>query len=258
MILTEILRHKEIEVAARVQSVPQSALESAIEKASPPRGFRSALQSSPRMGLIAEVKCSSPSAGRIAGDFDPAKIAKGYEDAGANCLSVLTDERYFQGALEHLRLARAATGLPVLRKDFVVDPYQIYEARAWGADAVLLIAAAMDEQKLAGLKNLATSLGMDVLVEVHSAREMDAAIRTGADLIGINSRNLQTFVTNLSVIEELAGLVPPGAVLVGESGIRTRADVERLRRSGVRAILVGETLMRAPDVKSAVLDLLHA
>ncbi len=209
-----------------------------------------------RVGLIAEVKKASPSAGVICADFDPVRIAKSYEAAGADCLSVLTDEHFFQGHLEYLTAIRSEVQLPLLRKDFTIDPYQIYEARAAGADAILLIVAALTPSQIEDFAGLARDLGMAALVEVHTGEEMRVALATEATLIGINSRDLKTFVTDLAAVERLAAMVPPSTTLVGESGIKRAADVLRLKNAGVHAILVGETLMRSPDIAAAVLELL--
>lgn len=222
-----------------------------------PRAFEASLRRSDgRIGLIAEVKKASPSAGVICPDFDPVRIAKRYEAAGADCLSVLTDQRFFQGHLDYLTAIRSEVELPLLRKDFTIDPYQIYEARAAGADAILLIVAALTPGQIQEYAGLARDLGMAALVEVHTQEEMRIALAAQATLIGINSRDLKTFVTDLAVIERLATMVPPSATLVGESGIKSAADVLRLRNAGVHAILVGETLMRSPDIVAAVQALL--
>ncbi len=218
------------------------------------RSFREALVSPRfgRLGLIAEVKKASPSAGVICENFDPAGMAKVYESSGAACLSVLTDAKYFQGSLEDLKAVRAAAGLPVLRKDFVIDARQVLEAVEWGADAVLLIAAILDEEALARLHRLAAAAGLSVLVEVHDEAELERALRIGATLIGVNNRDLRTFAVDLRTTERLAAKLSAVAnretlVLVAESGIKMREDVERLVRCGAQALLVGESLMRAGD-----------
>lgn len=204
------------------------------------------------MRVVAEIKKASPTAGLIRPDFDAAAIGRGYQAGGAAAISVLTDEIYFQGSLDIFREVRAAVDLPLLRKDFTIDPFQVYEARAAGADAVLLIVSILDEDQLRGLQALARELGMDALVEVHTSVEMELARRVDADLVGINNRDLKTFVTRLETTAELAALAPPGAVLVALSGISSREDVETMARSGAHAVLVGESLMRQPDVASAV------
>jgi indole-3-glycerol phosphate synthase len=202
--------------------------------------------------VIAEVKRASPSKGLLREDFDPAAIAQSYEAAGAACLSVLTDREFFRGAPEHLAAARAACALPVLRKDFVIEPYQVYESRAIGADAILLIAAALAPAAMRELEAIAFGLGMAVLAEVHDRAELEAALALATPLIGINNRNLRSFETRLETTLELATAVPQGRIVVTESGISSPADVERMRRAGVRAFLVGEAFMRAPDPGAAL------
>jgi indole-3-glycerol phosphate synthase len=216
-----------------------------------PRGFRAALAARPEVALIAEVKKASPSAGVIREDFVPRLIARAYREGGARCLSVLTDEEFFQGSLTYLAEAREAVDLPVLRKDFILDELQVLEARAWGADCVLLIVAALEQEELADLQKQARDLGMDALVEVHTREELEVALSVEADLIGINNRDLRTFEVRLETSHELAAEVPDEAVIVAESGIKSREDVERLKESGVDAILVGESLMRSPDLVGA-------
>ena len=218
--------------------------------APPPRGFRAALEArigAGRAAVIAELKRASPSRGIIRRDFDPARIAAGYERGGAAALSVLTDRDFFQGSPDHLRAARAATALPALRKDFLVDPWQVHEARAMGADCVLLIVAALDDDRLRALAELAGELGLDTLVEVHDEAELDRALRIPAPLIGINNRDLRTFETTLATTRRLAPRVPEDRRTVTESGIASRDDVDGLRADGVHAFLVGEAFMSAPD-----------
>jgi indole-3-glycerol phosphate synthase len=259
-ILDEILAHKRDEIAAATAAIPASEMEARARScASAPRGLRRALAAAPPPRVIAEIKRRSPSRGEIRPDFDPVMIAKAYAEAGAAAISVLTDERYFGGRLDYLVSARDATDLPVLRKDFAIDPYQIDEARAAGADAVLLIVAAFAGaggiERLTALHQRATGLGLDVLVEVHDEAELEAALGAGADLVGINNRNLETFEVDLATTERLAGRIPQGVVLVAESGIFTNDDIRRLERAGAGAFLVGEALMREPDVGAALRSL---
>ena len=224
-----------------------------------PRGFGLALKeavAAGRCGLIAEVKQASPSGGLIRPGFDPAAIARAYEAAGATCLSVLTDAPHFQGDPAHLRAARAATRLPVLRKDFMLDPWQIYESRAMGADCVLLIMAALTNERALAMEEVARQLDMDVLVEVHDRSELDRALGLQTPLIGVNNRNLRTLQTNLETTIELAPFVPPDRLLITESGIRDSDDVHRLGQAGAQCLLVGESLLRQPDIGAAVHSLL--
>ena len=249
-ILQTILRRKAEEIAERSARLPLRELSARCEGLPPTRGFAAALQAKIAAGLpavIAEVKKASPSKGVIRPDFRPADIAASYERGGAACLSVLTDVDFFQGADDYLQQARAACALPVLRKDFVIDPWQVHEARALGADCVLLIVAALDDGALARLSHLAMDLGMDVLVEVHDMDELERALPVGAPLVGINNRSLRTFEVSLDTTLDLKPAVPPDRLLVTESGIATRGDVARMRGNGVHAFLVGESFMRADD-----------
>ncbi|MBW8312241.1 MAG: indole-3-glycerol phosphate synthase TrpC [Rhizobium sp.] len=249
-ILQAILRRKAEEVAGRSARVSLRELSARCEGAPAPRGFAAALQAKVEAGLpavIAEVKKASPSKGVIRADFRPGEIAASYERGGAACLSVLTDVDFFQGADAYLQEARAACALPVLRKDFIVDAYQVYEARVLGADCVLLIVAALGDAALAELSHLALELGMDVLVEVHDIDELERALQVGAPLVGINNRSLRTFEVSLDTTLSLKPAVPADRLLVTESGIATREDVARMRAAGVHAFLVGESFMRAPD-----------
>lgn len=249
-ILTRILARKLDEVRERSARMPARELSARIADASPTRGFRTALDAriaAGRAAVIAEIKKASPSRGVIRADFRPADIARSYAAHGAACLSVLTDIDFFQGADAYLVAARAACALPALRKDFVIDEYQVYEARALGADCVLLIVAALDDARLAEFAALAQDLGMDALVEVHDEAELERALATSAPLIGINNRDLRTFKTALDTTLQLRGRVPSDRLLVTESGIHSPADVSRMRAAGVHAFLVGEVFMRAQE-----------
>ncbi len=250
-ILEKILRHKAGEVASRSVARPQADLVREIEAGLPPtRGFADALVARVSAGepaVIAEVKKASPSKGVIREDFDPAAIAGSYARGGAACLSVLTDEQFFQGHDDYLGRAREASGLPVLRKDFIVDPYQVYEARLIGADAILLIVAALDDARMQSLAELAAELSLDVLVEVHDRVELDRALALPCRLVGINNRNLRTFETSLDTTLSLLEAIPDDRLVVTESGIHEPADVARMRAHGVHAFLVGEAFMRADD-----------
>jgi indole-3-glycerol phosphate synthase len=251
-ILDKIVATKRDEIARARAARPESALREGLAAASPPRDFFAALCGGPPARLIAEVKKASPSAGVIRADFDPVAIAQTYRRHGASCLSVLTDEPYFQGSLEYLRRIRAAVDLPVLRKDFIIDPYQVLEARAAGADAVLLIAECLPGGLLGELHDAIVALGMTPLVELYEPENLPRVLEAGARLVGVNNRDLKTFQTDLEHTIRLRPRIPGDRVVVGESGIRTRADVERLQAAGVGAILVGESLMRQPDIGAAV------
>ena len=249
-ILARILERKHEEIEEGVRQVPLGEMRRRAADAPAPRGFRAALEARIDAGhpaVIAEIKRASPSRGIIRQDFDPTRIAAGYERGGGAALSVLTDREFFQGSPDHLRAARAATSLPVLRKDFLIDPWQVHEARAMGADCVLLIVAALDDGALRDLARLAGEIGLDTLVEVHDETELDRALRIPAPLVGINNRDLRTFKTSLATTERLAPRVPAHRLAVTESGIASRADVARLRARGVHAFLVGEAFMSAPD-----------
>ncbi|HVR89611.1 MAG TPA: indole-3-glycerol phosphate synthase TrpC [Novosphingobium sp.] len=259
--LAEICATKREEVAVRKRLASLGELDTRAAAQSAPRGFRAALEAKAANGfaLIAEIKQASPSKGLIRADFHPADHARAYELGGAACLSVLTDAPYFQGHEDYLIAARAAGALPVLRKDFMVDPWQVAEARAIGADAILIIVAALEDSEMAEIESAAFERGMDVLVEVHDEAEMARAARLRSRLIGVNNRDLKRFVTDLATTERLAALAPEGTLLVSESGINSRADLLRLEQSGVRSFLVGESLMRQSDVEAATRQLLgHA
>jgi len=255
-ILDEIVAAKRAEVVRVKAALPEERLRDRLAGAPPPRDFFGALCGGPPVRLIAEVKKASPSAGVIREDFDPVALARIYQRHGASCLSVLTDAPYFQGSLEYLRQIRAAVDLPVLRKDFIIDPYQVLEARAAGADAVLLIAECLAGESLGSLHDAIVELGMTPLVELYEPDNLARVLATGARLVGVNNRNLKTFQTDLEHTIRLRPQIPADRVVVGESGIRTRADVERLEAAGVGAILVGESLMARPDVGAAVDELL--
>ncbi len=249
-ILERILARKREELEAARAAVPLAEMQRRAAAAPPPRDFVGAMRAKLATGesaVIAEIKKASPSKGVLRADFDPAAIARSYEAGGAACLSVLTDRDFFQGAHEHLSAARAACALPVLRKDFITEPYQVHESRAMGADCILLIAAAVARQDMQGLEASARLHGMAVLVEVHDSAELESALSLQTPLLGINNRDLRNFETRLETTLELLPRIPPGRIVVTESGIRAPADVSRMRGAGVHAFLVGESLMRAAD-----------
>jgi indole-3-glycerol phosphate synthase len=260
-ILRTILARKAVEIAARSARLPLAEVAARAADVGAPRGFARALQvrlDAGQPAVIAEIKRASPSKGLLRADYDPVAIARSYADAGAACLSVLTDVDFFQGSDADLEQARAACALPVLRKDFVIDAYQVHEARLLGADCILLIVAALDDLQLARLAQLAMDLDMDVLVEVHDIDELERALQVPAPLLGINNRNLSTFEVSLDTTIALRGAVPADRILVTESGIATRTDVGRLREAGVGAFLVGEAFMRRDDPGAALQELFSA
>jgi len=255
MILDEICEHKREEVELRKRQTPLARLEEALVDARPPRDFRRALRGS-TISLIAEVKRASPTKGVFQEDLDPVDVAGAYEQGGANAISVLTDERYFKGTLDDLTLVRKHVAVPCLRKEFIIDPYQIYEARAALADAILLIVRVLSDEQLKEFQLVAKTLGMACLVETHDAHEIERAIQAGAHIIGINNRDLTTFQVDIRTTLELKKLVPGGHVLVSESGIQTRDHVKMLEDGGVDAILVGETLVTSRDIVAKIRELL--
>jgi len=258
-ILKKIEETKRAEIATAKALIPPAEMAERARAAPPVRGFAAAISAtlaSGRAALIAEIKKASPSKGIIRPDFEPVTLARAYEAGGATCLSVLTDRQYFQGAPEYLAAARDATSLPVIRKDFLYEPYQVDESRALGADCILIIMAGVTDDEASALEETAIGHGMDVLVEVHNEAELARALRLRSSLLGINNRDLHTFVTSLTVSERLAPLVPEGKIIVGESGIFTNEDVVRLQKCGIGTYLVGESLMREADVATATARLL--
>jgi len=256
MILDDIIANKKEELATTKRRSSLADIKATVADAGPVRGFGKALSTGVGIGLIAEVKKASPSKGVIREDFDPVRIAQTYEESGASCLSVLTESRFFQGSLEYLGRIRKAVKLPLLRKDFIIDEYQIFEARAAGADAILLIAACLEKQQMRDYLGIANSIGLDVLVESHTYQELDRSLFAGAMLVGINNRDLSTFTVSLQATLDLLKDIPDDRIVVSESGIKTRDDVVMLQQAGVDAILVGESLMREKDIGKKVKELL--
>ncbi|MEK7306744.1 MAG: indole-3-glycerol phosphate synthase TrpC [Nitrospirota bacterium] len=256
MFLNEILRYKKDEVKEKKSARALSELKSKISELPPAIPFGNAISKTDKISLIAEVKKASPSKGIIREDFDPVKIARIYEESLASAISVLTDKAFFQGELEYLTLIREAVKIPLLRKDFIIDEFQIYEARAYGADAILLIAAILDKTQLAEYQHLACELGLDSLIEVHSEKEVEKAIYSDADIIGINNRDLSTFDTDIKTTTRLIKLIPDDKIVVSESGISTRDDILTLKDQGVDAVLIGETLMKSDDIGKKIKELL--
>lgn len=256
-ILEVILEETAVELDRRMREIPLSSLEGALASSGPVRDFHGALQAEgPVPSVIAEVKRASPSKGLLREEFDPVEIASAFEAGGAAAISVLTNERHFQGRLEYVTTIRRVVKLPILRKEFIIHPYQVTESRVAGADAVLLIASALDDGRLKECFGAAQALGLHALVEVHTAEELDRAVSVGASLIGINNRNLRTFEVDLETTFELVKRVPEGKIVVSESGINSRDDLLRLREAGVDAVLIGESLMRAWDIKAKVAELI--
>ncbi len=256
MFLNEILRHKKEEIRAKRSARALSELKARIKGLSVTIPFGPAISKGDTVSLIAEVKKASPSKGIIREDFDPVKIARIYEESLASAISVLTDKAFFQGDLEYLTLIREAVKIPLLRKDFIIDEFQIYEARAFGADAILLIAAILDKNQIIEYQHLAYELGLDSLIEVHTEKEVEKAICSDADIIGINNRDLSTFETNIDATAHLIKLIPDDKIVVSESGISTRDDILALKDQGVDTVLIGETLMKSDDIGKKIRELL--
>lgn len=255
-ILDTIYQHKVSEVEKNKKQIPLRVLEKRMQKRHDMRSFGRALKSDTNISVIAEIKKASPSLGVIREDFQPAEIARLYQKGGAAAISVLTDEKYFQGKLSYIKDVKQSVDLPVLRKDFIIDPYQIYEAQSAGADAILLIAALLSEDTIQRFLNLARELEMDCLVEVHTGAELQKVLQTSADIIGINNRDLATFIVNLETTFQLRPMIPEGKIIVSESGIKSRTEILRLFNKGINAVLIGETFMKSGDIPAALHELL--
>lgn len=251
-ILDKILAHKKTEISHAKAIVPLAELQSMMQEQKNPLSLNSALRNAPGIGIISEIKKASPSAGVIRPDFDLREIAKSYLAAGTNAISMITDERFFAGKIQFISAIRPFTSVPVLRKDFIIDPYQVAESRAYGADALLLIVAALELAKLKDLLDYTHELGMEALVETHDAEEVETALKSGAKIIGVNNRNLQSFSVDVGTTEALANLLPPNITLVAESGISTGADVRRMQAAGAKGILIGTHFMQQPDPGAAL------
>lgn len=255
-ILDTIYQHKVSEVEKNKKRIPLRVLEKSMQKRHDTKPFGRALKSDTNICIIAEIKKASPSLGVIREDFQPAEIARLYQKGGAAAISVLTDEKYFQGKLSYIKDVKQSVDLPVLRKDFIIDPYQIYEAQSAGADAILLIAALLSEDTIQRFLNLARELEMDCLVEVHTGAELQKVLQTSADIIGINNRDLATFIVNLETTFQLKPMIPEGKIIVSESGIKSRTEILRLFNKGINAVLIGETFMKSSDIPAALHELL--
>ncbi len=258
MILDEIVENKKLEVAESKEGLPFEVLEEQINNALPPRDFFEAIKPNGQLKIISEVKHASPSKGVFREDFDPVKIAQSYSSGGASAISVLTDEKYFKGSLQYLKNIREQVRTPLLRKDFIIDPYQVYEARLYGADALLLIVAALDQALLVELLELTHSLSMNAIVEVHDEAELDRALAANSRIIGINNRDLRTFDVDLNVSINLSAKVPSDRIVIAESGIGSIDDIDRLRAHGVHVFLIGETFMKAPDPGQKLKELIES
>jgi indole-3-glycerol phosphate synthase len=256
MILDRIIRNKKNELEKAKKDYPLGLITSQIEETQPPKDFFKALESSGSVRIIAEVKCASPSKGVFRKDFDPADIARGYSEGGASAISILTDRQFFKGDLIHLRTVRKAVEIPLLRKDFIIDPYQIYEARVYGADAVLLIASVLEIDRLAVLLDLTHSLGMNAIVEVHDERDLEKALVVESRIIGINNRDLRTFDVSLETSIRLSKLVSKEKIVIAESGISSSEDIKRLKQEGIYVFLIGETFMKAESPGKELANLL--